>query len=208
MKRYWLTPLFALTALVIMAIAAIGASIVAGGLAEDHLRRQAEEATLLNGIHIEAMIRNLYETHGTTPGQPISLEFILGSNGLPSHYTIMNQGYGLLKFHLLDLDDKVVWNSDPGAVGLATPRSGLLGQVKSGGGVAQSFMDRELAFSDGTVRRTDFVEAYIPLRALPGAPSSAGWSSTRTSRRTLPLRSPGRSGRPSGRPSPPCEGFP
>ncbi len=168
MKRYRLTSLFALTALVIMTIAAIGASRVVGGLAEDHLRRQAEEATLQNGIHVEAMMRDLYQTQGDAPGQPMSLEFLLGSKGLSSHYPIMSQGFRFLKFHLLDLNGKIVWSSEPGAVGRATSHIGLLEQEASGGAVAQSFMDRELVLSDGTVRRTGFVEALIPLRALPG----------------------------------------
>ena len=57
MRKYRLTLLFAVTAVVVIAIAAIIANHVIGNLAEDNLIKIAEDNTAREALHIEAMTR-------------------------------------------------------------------------------------------------------------------------------------------------------
>jgi signal transduction histidine kinase len=168
--NYRLTLLFSITALIAIAVAGLIVSGVIGKRAENSLLKQAQEDTVQKGSHMESMMQALYETHRVSPTEPMSLEFLSSPKGLASHYQVMREGFNFIKFNLFDLDGKPVWSSDPRAAGLAVPHTGPFGQVKAGRPVTEVVLDGEIAFTDGSRRRTDFVEAYMPLRGVPGGP--------------------------------------
>ena len=73
MQKYRLTLLFAATAMVVIAIAAIVVNHITGNLAEDNLIRSAEEDTARDGLHIQSMMRRHLSMEttsgaGSTPG--------------------------------------------------------------------------------------------------------------------------------------------
>ena len=57
MRKYRLTLMFALTAIVVTSIAAVIVNRVIGNLAEDNLVRTAEENTAQDAVHLQAMMR-------------------------------------------------------------------------------------------------------------------------------------------------------
>ncbi len=67
MRRFRLTLLFAITAVAVIAVAAVVANLVIGGLAEDNLIRIAEENTARDGEHILSMMRMMGPTGSMGP---------------------------------------------------------------------------------------------------------------------------------------------
>jgi hypothetical protein len=112
MRRYRLTFFFSLAALVAIGLAALMVNGVTGRLAEQSLVKQAEADTVQKGLHMESMMRSLYVTHGGSPTEPMTLEFLASSKGLASHYPVMAEGFRILKFNLFDLNGKPLWGSD------------------------------------------------------------------------------------------------
>lgn len=82
MRKYRLTLLFAITALVAIAVAALITNRVTGDLAENNLIRIAEENTARDGLHMEAMMRR--EHHMSDMQQPVALTLdqLVGPEGL------------------------------------------------------------------------------------------------------------------------------
>ena len=70
MKRYRLTLLFAATAVVAIAVAAVVVNLVVGNVAEDNLVKMAEDNTLREAIHVEALIRGRDALGGGTGAAP------------------------------------------------------------------------------------------------------------------------------------------
>ena len=71
-RKYKLTLLFAATAVVVVTLATFIVNLVVGGLAESNLVRIAEEQTLREAHHVEAMFRSPQASsglasHGPTP---------------------------------------------------------------------------------------------------------------------------------------------
>ena len=100
-RTYRLTILFAITAVVVIALAAAMVNRVIGDLAEDNLIRIAEENTARDTLHIQAMMRRGHSMQdisstgaadGGTAMQrmrqpvPLTLESATGPQGLPGTY--------------------------------------------------------------------------------------------------------------------------
>ena len=63
-RKYRLTLLFAITAILLTAAAAMVVNIVVGNLAENNLIRIAEENTARDGLHIQSMMRGGHSMDG------------------------------------------------------------------------------------------------------------------------------------------------
>jgi len=66
-RKYRLTFLFSVTALVIIAVAAVVSNYVVGGLAERNLTRLAEHNTFRDASHIQSMMRGRHTMIGLAP---------------------------------------------------------------------------------------------------------------------------------------------
>lgn len=116
-KGVFLTALFVLAALVTVSGAAMAVKIAAGNLYHAKLLALEEEKNVEAASHMSAMMSDLYATHAPDPQQPMTLDFLLGAEGLRSHASLMQKGFGVVKLDLLDLNARVVWSTDPESVG-------------------------------------------------------------------------------------------
>ena len=73
MGKYRLTLLFAVTAVLVIAAAALIANHVIGSLAEDNLVRIAEENTARDGLHIQSMMRTRHSMEGMSAAGTMNL---------------------------------------------------------------------------------------------------------------------------------------
>ena len=197
MRRYRLTLLFAITAVVVITVAAVVVNYVIGNLAEDNLIEIAEENTTRDGAHIQSMLRMMVpmgsmgtmetmagqdsmqgkgvegsdDDRGPMPGMEqsarITLESLAGPKGLPSSYPGLVEGLNIVKLDLLGLDGKTVWSTDPGSIGTTNPESPLYQRASEGGISSKLVNDQDLIDFSGVTRRLDVVQTYIPVRDTP-----------------------------------------
>ena len=132
--KYRLTLFFAMTAVLVIAIATMTVNRVVGDLAEDNLIRIAEENTARDALHIQSMMRGGHSglgmpsdpdmaeakgTEGMQQHKPLTLESLAGPEGLSATFPVLTEGLNIVKFNLLDLDGMAVWSSDPATVGVS-----------------------------------------------------------------------------------------
>ena len=175
-----LTLSFIVVAVVFTAIAAFAANRVVGNLAEDNLIRIAEENTSRNAVHLDSMMRAMATTgdvhfHGTpdttsdgdeTDETPLTLDSLVGPDGLPSTHRGLVEGLNIGKLILFDPNGYAVWSSDPANLGQTKPRRGSSFYWEAAAGdVASKFVSqKKITDLDGVERRIDIVETYLPLR--------------------------------------------
>ena len=181
-KKYRLTVFFGVTAVIVIAAAAMLVNIIVGRLAEDNLIRIAEENTARDGLHIQAMMRMGHPMDGgssaaTVRGEeamqdmnkhtPLTLQSLAGPGGLPMTYRSLVEGLNILQFDLLDTGGKVVWANNPETVGLIKPQTAE--RQKAAAGRISSRMAEEFEVIDqfGGRYRTDVVATTLPLRETP-----------------------------------------
>ena len=164
MRKYRLTLLFAITALVAIAVAALITNRVTGDLAENNLIRIAEENTARDGLHMEAMMRR--EHHMSDMQQPVALTLdqLVGPEGLDIRFPTLVEGLNVVKFNVFDLNGTTVWSTDANTIGITKTESPLFGKAAAGGTASKFAGDREVVHLDGVTRRIDVVETYLPLR--------------------------------------------
>ena len=181
MKRYRLTLLFAITALVVMTVTTIMVNIVGADLAEKNLLRVTEENTARDAAHIQSMISGQHHMaaqssnanplsdgmHGMDMPVPLTLEYLAEPQGLPSKFPSLVQGLNIVKFNLFNLDGVAIWSTDPATVGVSR-REGPLFQTAVTEGISSKLArDHEIVDLEGERRRIDVVETYLPLRESP-----------------------------------------
>ena len=200
MKKYWLTIIFALTAVAVIAIATVVVNVVVGNLAENNLIRIAEENTARDGAHIQSMMRMMGPTgamadmgdmspaggagmkqdsdstmgsaamQGIEQSMALTLESLAAPDGLPSMYASLVEGLNIVKFNLLDLDGTAVWSTDPSTIGVSEVENLAYKKATSGETSSQLVNDLDLVDFDGLSRRVDVVETLLPLRETPSGP--------------------------------------
>ena len=134
MRKYRLTVLFVITAVLVIAAATAIANHVIAGLAENNLTTVAEANTARTGVHILSMMRNQHSLTGASPHDhmdmeqgsttggmhehlPQSLEDLTGPDGLPTHYSMMVEGLNIVELNLYDLERNIVWSNHPENIG-------------------------------------------------------------------------------------------
>ena len=183
MRKYRLTLLFAATAMVVIAIAAMVVNQITGNLAEDNLIRSAEEDTARDGLHIQSMMRRHLSMEptsgaGSTPGGsstdqmqhpvPLTLDAATGPQGLPTTYRQLVEGLNIVKLNLFDLNGTTVWSTDSNTIGVTKRESTLLGKAMAGDTSSKLVKNHDVVHPDGVVRNVDVVETYMPLRETRG----------------------------------------
>ena len=180
--KYRLTLFFAMTAVLVIAIATMTVNRVVGDLAEDNLIRIAEENTAQDALHIQSMMRGGHSglgmpsdpdmaeakgMEGMQQHKPLTLESLAGPEGLSATFPVLTEGLNIVKFNLLDLDGMAVWSSDPATVGVSKWENPLYRKALAGGVSSNLAKNYSVAQPDGAVRRTDVVETYTPLTDTP-----------------------------------------
>ena len=192
-SRYRLTLLFAITAVVVIAIATTVVNLIVGNLAENNLIRIAEENTARDASHVQAMMRMMGPMGGrhsmqgmpsaaaTDSGNampemqqpvPLTLDFLASPEGLPGNYSMLVDGLNIVKIVLFDTNGYAVWSIDPEDVDKTTlKREGSIYWKAREGEVASKFvLDKKITDLDGVSRPIDVVETYLPLRDTPSGP--------------------------------------
>ena len=178
MKRYRLTLLFAATAVVAIAVAAVVVNLVVGNVAEDNLVKMAEDNTLREAIHVEALIRgrdalgggtgaapgeSANVGSGSTSGPVTTLEEVVAYQNILDAIPSVAMGLNVVQISLLDHLGGVAWSTDSGAMGSIHASPGRVA-LAAGGEVSSKFTrDREVVDQAGQRRRLDVVETLLPL---------------------------------------------
>ena len=183
-RKWRLTFLFVVTAMVVIAVASIIVNRVIGSLAEDNLLRIAEENTNRDALHILSMLRMMGPMEGTTSAhstnrdsgmqemqQPmaLTLEYLASPGGLSSKYRMLVDGLNIVKIILFDTHGYAAWSTDVANLDMTKPkRKGSLYWDAVEGEVASKFVrDKEITDFDAEHRSLDIVETYMPLRDTP-----------------------------------------
>ena len=170
MKKYRLTLLFVMTAVVAIAIATVVVNRAIGNLVENNLIRIAEENTARDAEHIQATMRREHPMHGVLSAdgnamqgieQPLTLAVLTGPEGLSSTSPTLVVGLNVVKFNLFDLNGTTVWSTDPKAIGIPNHESPLLGKVVTGEVSSKFIKGHEVVHLDGVTRSIDVVETYL-----------------------------------------------
>ena len=168
-KKYRLTFLFAVAAIVAITIAALVVNHIASGLAVGHLIRGAETNAMADVFHVQFLMREHLEAAAepNSGSVPFTLEFLVSPEGLPSLFPAQVAELNIVKFNLFDRDGEVIWSTDPAGVGENDHNSALFQEAINGG--VGSTLDRQktLLSLDGTNITADIVEAYMPVRDTP-----------------------------------------
>ena len=187
-KKFRLTIAFAITALLVIAIAAFIANYVIGNLAEHNLVRIAEENTARDGLHIQSMISGMHDTQKSMPQSmssvgtmadsgtmmesiqqpmPLTLESLAGPQGLTTTIPMLTEGFNIVKFELYDLDGMTLWSSDPGNIGMSIRENSSYQKAAAGGVGSELVKDADVIDLGGVSRPVDVVRSYLPLPEMP-----------------------------------------
>ena len=173
--RYRLTLFFVITSVAVIAAATIIVNHIVGNDAEANLIRIAEENTVRDALHIESMMRREHSMpgmpmeHGDMTRQvqglrPLSLEYVMGPEGLSTSYLTLLEGLNVVKLNVFDLNGTTVWSSDRSTIGITKRESPLYRQAVTGESSSKLARDHDVIHLDGVARPIDVVETYVPLR--------------------------------------------
>ena len=182
-RQYRLSLLFAATAVLVISVAAIAVNQTIGGLAENNLIRIAEENTVRDAEHMQAMLRRDHAMHTTsltsgvaggsgpeTTHQTVALDLdrLTGPGGLPVRFPTLLEGLNIVKMNVFDLNGTTVWSTDSKTIGATKRESPFFANAAVGNPSSKLVQDHEIVHLDGVVRPIDVVETYVPLRATRG----------------------------------------
>ena len=170
LRKWRLTLFFAFTALVAIGVAAIAVNHAFVAQAEDKLKRLAEKNTAQDALHVRSMLVNPYETHKGQSTKPLTLEFLLSPNGLPSHYPVMKEGFNIVLFNLYDPNGSTVWSNDPAAIGTSKWESPGFQKALNGSVTSQMAESYEIVQPDGMSREAHIAEAQVAVRETASSP--------------------------------------
>ena len=190
LKKYRHTVFFAITALLIIAVAATVSATkvnrVIASLAEKQLIEVVEDNTVKDAQHIQSMITGgdgmsgmldmgdspmSNDVDATPSGQrPLTLELLVGPTGLPTQFEHLVEGLGILESKLFSPDGEILWSTDPSMVGQQMPLETEVQAAVAGIISSELVTDKTFVREDGTVFSMDAVETYVPLRESPTGP--------------------------------------
>ena len=175
MRRFRLTILFVITALIVIVLATVTVNRVIGDLAKENLIRTAEEYTVRDALHMQSMMRrghSMQAMPSTGNGamgnmqvpRALSLEFLTGPEGLSKSLPSLVEGLSIVKLNLFDLNGTTLWSTDRQTIGITKRESPLYRKAVRGEYSSKLVEDHEVVHLDGVPRRIDMVETYLPLR--------------------------------------------
>lgn len=176
MKRYSLTILFVITAIIATGVAALVVNNVIGRHTEAALQAIATQATISDADHIQTMIwarqsehdvmvENMHDATHAAPG--MTLDQVIAPEGLPSYYQHLVDGLTIAQFNVLNLRGEVVWSTNPAVIGVVNHGSPLFQGALAGNPTSKMERNKTLTDISGTTRELDVVETYVPLRQGP-----------------------------------------
>lgn len=179
--KYWQTMIFAITALLVMAITAIIAVMningVAAVLVEKGVIGLAEENARRDACHFQALIS---EARGPADDEavrgemsPLDLDTLIGSNGLPEHFAHLLEGMGIVESNLYSPAGNVLWSTQFDVVGQANLTPSEVNDALAGYTWSKLKKNQEYVWKDGPVAIFDVVDIYLPLRDSPTVPVMA-----------------------------------
>ena len=150
-------------------------NLIVSNLAEDNLLRIAEENTVRDGLHMQAMMRrgssmpgmrsaNGNTTQAVQRAKPLTLEFLTSFEGLSGNYATLVEGLSIVKLNLFDLNGTTVWSTDPRTIGITKRESPLYREAVTGESSSKLGTNHDVGHLDGVIRNIDVVETYLPLR--------------------------------------------
>ena len=98
---------------------------------------------------------------------PLTLEYLVGPEGLPSIHPMLVEGLNIVEFTLIDPNSTVVWSTDSGAIGTNTRKSPGFSSALAGRTSSSLHRAHEIIDINGVSRRMDVVETTMPLRETP-----------------------------------------
>ena len=143
MRRFRLTLVFVITALLVIVLAAVTVNRVIGDLAKENLIRTAEENTVRDALHMQSMMRRGHSMDGMPSASDgsmgniqaataLSLEFLTGPEGLSRSFPSLVEGLSIVKLNLFDLNGTTVWSTDRQTVGITKRESPLYREAVRG----------------------------------------------------------------------------
>ena len=100
----------------------------------------------------------------------LTLASLTGPAGLPAQFSSLVEGLGVVESSLFDIDGNIVWSTDPTAIGKSQPNNRQIELAVSGAISSNLIKDQEVVGLDGTSRRMDLVETYVPMQNSPSEP--------------------------------------
>ena len=178
MGKYRLTIVFAATAVVVIAVAALIVNQLVGNLTEDNLVRIAEENTTRDAAHIESMMRGgqSMPSAGTMshPGEsstqdmqkpmPLTLDLLTGPEGLTSTLPMLVKGLNITDVNLFDLNGAIVWSTDPKIIGKNNSGSPLYQRAAAGEIASKLSKGDASAHLGDTGKNAEIVATLLPLK--------------------------------------------
>ena len=184
-RKWTLTILFSLTAIVAIPLAAIILNRVIFDMAESNLIRLTESHTVREGRHMRSMAMGmltpsqgqpsmqgmampgeieLNSSEGAaSPAGPTTMEDLASPQGLPSTYRMLVSGLNIARISLLDLNGRTVWSSDPNSNGVLYPDLEPLQAAVTQGSASEFVRDSDLMDLDGIPRRIDVIKMFLPI---------------------------------------------
>ena len=186
MKRYRLSLLFVLTALIALSAADLAVNHYGGKLAEDNLVRIAQDTTARDAEHLLSMLNSgvhVGSIHSDSDGSSTAdhdYAVVHGVEEMPvfqgfgdaftNQITVLIEGLNIAKFNIFNLDGDIVWSSDPATIGINKRESEYFLTAQAGGGSSKLERAHPIIAIGGDELVIDVVETYVPLRETDTGP--------------------------------------
>jgi signal transduction histidine kinase/FixJ family two-component response regulator len=160
-RKYRLTIVFGLAALLFVLTAAAVISNTISRITENNLVRIAERGITSDAIDMLSMLRD------PDPSQPLTIEALAASSELPQALPVLVQKYSVVKLQLVDPTGRVAWSTDRTALRQIDPMSPSLRTALAGQITSKFYGNHQLADLGGRQPSISIVASYIPLRDPP-----------------------------------------
>jgi signal transduction histidine kinase/CheY-like chemotaxis protein len=154
-RKYRLSTVFGLPALVFILMAAAVLNNTIAGISEDNLFKIAERGITSDAVEMLSILRD--------SSQPITAEALAASGELPRALPILAKKYSVVKMQLIDPAGRIVWSTDRGAVGLIDPPVPSLQRAMAGQIASRISGEHHLVYLEGWQPTISIVESFIPL---------------------------------------------
>lgn len=157
-RKYRLTLLFALTALVAITITTtLVVNRIASEIAESSVIGSVEEKAVRDAEHLVS------GHHSDDDGAMLTMQDLASPEGLET-FLMSEESLNIVKFNLFELDRIAVWSTDPATIGKINHSTSLWPQAVNGVVGSKFERDKTLVILSGESRTADIVETYLPLR--------------------------------------------